>query len=265
MKLFWKTAFIFKTTIDVVLSKDPIELLKVTDAKDLIESSTNISVTEEFLTDYKSAPKGRQREITELLISYASDDTKPDIVRENSVELMRHIKPLTEKTVTIEMASILENKLDRAGINLKTAKIGNACGAMGYFKKVRLLDFYGNLKTEVKAIGTDWNTQKTFCTKLEDIGGLKYCPIEHYEDLLKYLVIFYIGERSYGRYSASRPVFFSNGAAPIITRLIENDANKANPILESFRKKKPIKNDIENKYLLRRFEDLIDLTNVTTE
>uniref|UniRef100_UPI004048396C hypothetical protein n=3 Tax=Roseivirga sp. TaxID=1964215 RepID=UPI004048396C len=257
--------YIFKTTIDVVLSKDPIELLKVTDAKDLVEASTNISVTEEFLTDYKSAPKGRQQEITALLISYAYDDNKPDIVRENCVELMRHIKPLTEKTVTIEMASILEKKLDRTGINLKTAKIGNACGAMGYFKKVRLMDFYGNLKTEVTKIGSDWTAQKNFCAKLEDIGGLKYCPSGHYEDILKALVIFYIGERSYGPYSGTRPVFFSNGAAPIITRIIENDAAKANPILESFRKKKPIKNDIEDKYLLRRFEDLIDLSSVVNE
>lgn len=257
--------YIFKTTIDVVLSKDPIELLKVTDAKDLVESATNISVSEEFLTDFKSAPKGRQKEITELLISYASDDTKPDIVRENSVELMRHIQPLTEKTVTIEMASVLEKKLDRTGINLKIAKIGNACGAMGYFKKVRLLDFYGNLKNEVQKIGSDWNSQSKFCSKLEDIGGLKYCPSEHYEDILKSLVIFYIGERSYGQYSYSRPVFFSNGAAPIITRIIENDATKANPIIEKFRNKKPIKTDIEDKYLLRRFEDLIDVSNIGNE
>src|SRR5690606_8507654 len=136
---------------------------------------------------------------------------------------------------------------DLTGIKLKTAKIGNACGAMGYFKKVRLIDFYGNLKTEVKKIGSDWTAQKIFCAKLEDIGGLKYCPSEHYEDILKALVVFYIGERSYGPYSGTRPVFFSNGAAPIITRIIENDAAKANPILESFRKKKPIKNDIEDK------------------
>ncbi len=257
--------YIFKTTIDVVLSKDPIELLKVTDAKDLVESSLNISVTEEFLTDFKSAPKGRQKEITELLISYASDNTKPDIVRENSVELMRHIQPITEKTVTIEMASVLEKKLDRTGINLKIAKIGNACGAMGYFKKVRLLDFYGNLKTEVKIIGSDWCGQSKFCSKLEDIGGLKYCPQEHYADILKSLVMFYIGERSYGQYSYGRPVFFSNGAAPIITRIIENDAAKTNPILEEFRNTKPIKVDIEDKHLLRRFEDLIDASNLGNE
>jgi hypothetical protein len=254
--------YIFKTSIDVVLSKDPIELLQVIDAKDLVESSTNISVTEEFLTDFKSAPKGRQREITELLISYSLDETKPDIVRENSVELMRHIQSLTDKTVTIEMASILESKLDRTGINLKIAKVGNACGAMGYFKKVRLRDFYGNLKSEITGITSDWSSQKNICAKLEDIGGLKYCPTEHYEEILKRLVIFYIGERSYGQYSYSRPVFYSNGATPIITRIIENDSLKANPILEKLRNIRPIKNDIEDKHLLRRFEDLIDASTV---
>ena len=127
--------YIFKTTIDVVLSKDPIELLKITDVKDLIESDTNVSVTEEFLTDFKSAPKTRQQEITLLLISYSSDESKPDIVRENSVELMRHIQPITDKNVTIEMASVLQNKLDRNGITLVVAKIAYACGATEIFYK----------------------------------------------------------------------------------------------------------------------------------
>ena len=251
--------YIFKTSIDVILSRDPIELIKVTDAKDLIETSTNISLTEEFLTDYKSAPKGRQKEISEMLISYALDDSKPDIVRENSVELLRHIKSITDKTVTIDLASLLEKRLTRNGIDLKTAKVGNACGATGYFKKVRLKDFYSNLKDEAALIGTDWNRQTDFCSKLEDIGGLKYCPKEFYNSILVLLVKFYIGERSYGPNSAFRRVFFSNGASPIIVRILESDPDKARESLEELRAKNPIKNIINDKYLLRRFEDLIDV------
>jgi hypothetical protein len=251
--------YIFKTTIDVVLSKDPIELLKITDAKDLVESDTNISVTEEFLTDYKSAPKGRQQEITSLLISYASDVSKPDIVRENSVELMRHIHLITDKTVTIEMASVLQNKLGRNGISLVIAKIAHACGAMGYFKKSRLNDFYSNLNNDFKSISSDWENQKTICIKLEDIGGLKYCPKEHYENILISLVEYYIGERSYGQYSHSRPVFYSNGAAPIIIRIIEDDSEKSSVSLEKIRvSNKSIKGKISDIHLLKRFEDLVD-------
>lgn len=253
--------YIFKTSIDVVLSKDPIELLKVTDARELVESDTHISVSEEFLTDYTSAPKGRKKEITELLISFASDGEKPDIVRENSIELLRHIQPITDKTVTIEVASILEDKLDRSGIDIKTAKISHACGALGYFKKVRLKDFFGKLKDDLKDTGSNWGEQKKVCAKIEDIGGLTYCPTEHYEDIIRELAIIYIGERSYGQWSAHRPVFFSNGAAPIITRIIENEGLKANEVLEKLRTKRQISRRITDKYLLRRFERLLDYSN----
>jgi len=201
--------YIFKTTIDVVLSKDPIELLKFKDAKELIESPHNISISEEFLNDYKSAPKLRQKEINELLISYAYNDDKPDIVRENSVELMRRIKPLTNNTVTIELAEILEAKIGRTGIDLKAAKIGHACGAIAYFKKIRLKDFYNSLIPEIKA-ASDWGQQGKVCQKLEDIGGLIYCPKEVYGDFLKEIVKYYLGEPSYGQYRNLRPVFFSN-------------------------------------------------------
>ncbi len=261
--------YIFKTSIDVVLSKDPIELLKVTDAKDLVENSTNISVTEEFFTDYKSAPKGRKKEILELLVSFSYDNNKPDIVRENSVELLRHLKSITDKTVIIDIAGILEKKLGRDGIDLKTAKIGHACGALGYFKKARLGDFFGIQKNEGRRVSSDWSEEGKFCSKLEDIGGLKYCPKEHYSDLIKILAIMYIGERSYGR--SSREVFYSNRAAPIISRIIRAEGKKAYIALERLRNKdenyptlggviyrEDIKRKIEDKYLLRRYESLLD-------
>jgi len=250
--------YIFKTSIDVVLSKDPIELLKVTDAKDLVENSTNISITEEFLTDYSSAPKGRKKEITELLISFSYDDSKPDIVRENSIELLRSLKSLTDKTVTIDIAGQLEKKLGRGGIDLKTAKIGHASGALGYFKKVRLIDFFGRLKAEGNTFGADWSAERKFCLKLEDVGGLRYCPKEHYSELIKTLARIYIGERSFGKYSVSRPVFYSNGAAPIIKRIFEIEGSKAFAVLDRLRTNRTFKRKISDKHLRRRYESLLD-------
>lgn len=252
--------YIFKTTIDVVLSKDPIELLKVIDAKELIESPVYIRVSEEFLNDYKSAPKLRQREINELLISYAYNDDKPDIVRENSVELMRRTNPLTEDTVKIELGELLENKIGRDGISLKIAKIGHACGAIAYFKKIRLKDFYNSLIPEMKIAASDWGQQTRVCQKIEDIGGLRYCPTEIYEDFLKILVKYYLGESSYGPYKNTRPVFFSNGAAPIICRIIKADVNRAGTFLEQIRTHRSIKELTQNNHISRRFENLIDLT-----
>ncbi len=254
--------YIFKSTIDIVLSQDPIELLKVTDAKELVELSTITTPSEEFLEDYKSAPNLRQNEINKLLISYAFDSDKPDIVRENSVELMRQIAPLTINTVTIELAGVLEDRLGRNRIDIITAKIGNACGAIGYFKKVKIKDFYNELLSELKSIGNDWDEQEKICTKLEDVGGLKYCPDDLYIDTLINLVEFYIGEESYGQWRNYRPVFYSDSASPIIKRILESDSKRVGKHIETLRKKRNIKHSISNKYILRRFESLVDTAEI---
>jgi hypothetical protein len=253
--------YIFKSSIDIILSRDPIELLKVTDVKVLIEIPANITISEEFLQNYKSAPKLRQKEINALLVSYAYDQKKPDIVRENSIELMRHIKPLTINTVTIEIASIIEEKLTNNKINIKAAKIGNACGAIAYFKKVRLKDFYINLFEDLQNAAGTWKAEAEICSILEDVGGLQYCPKDLYKDYLKKLVQFYIGEPSYGINSQYRRVFYSNSAAPIIKRIILGDSKNAATYLEDLRKDKAIKASIGNTYVSRRFETLIDLTD----
>jgi hypothetical protein len=254
--------YIFKSAIDIVLSKDPIELLKVTDVKQLIELSTKITPSQEFLANYKNAPKLRQREINELLVSYAFDDKKPDIVRENTIELMRNIKDFTFPTVIIEIAAIIETRYTGNGIDLKTAKISYACGAIAYFKKIKLNDFYSKLFDEIGAAADNWRSQTQVALKLEDIGGIANCPQEIYKKMLRKLVLFYIGEESYGPGSVYRNVFFSNAAAPIIARIIQNDAKRVAPLLEELRIDSRINISIKNQFVLRRFEALIDLTEV---
>ena len=254
--------YIFKSTIDIVLSKDPIELLKVTDAKLIVELSTITTPSEEFLEDYKNAPKLRQKEINYLLVSYAFDNDKPDVIRENSVELLRQITPLTINTVTIELAGNLEERLGRNKIDLITAKIGAACGAIGYFKKVKLKDFYNKLLSELNATGNDWDGQGVICSKLEDVGGLIYCPNSLFEDVLKTLIIFYIGEESYGQWKNHRPVFFSDSASPIIKRLLKSDAKRVGSHIDKFRDIGSFKRKFSNIHILRRFEVLVDIAEI---
>ena len=43
--------------------------------------------------------------------------------------------------------------------------------------------------------------------------------------------------------------------------MIEKDSSKANIILEKIRTKEAIKNKITDKHLLRRFEDLVDVSS----
>ncbi len=181
------------------------------------------------------------------------------------MKVLRHFKEHTDTTVTIEIAKSLEEKLGRNPIDILTAKLGNATGATGYFKKVKLKEFYQKLLDEVKTTG-DWNQQGKFMAKLEDLGGLLYCPDDLYYDLAKELVLIYIGEESYGQYSHSRRVFYSNAAAPIVFRVLEQEGKKIIPHLEKMQKSsKRIKYKVSNIYIQRRFEHLLDISPVEEE
>jgi len=252
--------YIFKSTVDIVLSKDPVELLKITDVKQIVENPPKLTISEEFLGNYKGAPTLRQKEIAQYLISIAYDSKQPDIVRENCVEMMRHISKFTNTQVVIETAKILEDRLGRNHIDLITAKLGHATNASGYFKKVKLKDFYNQLLNEIETASNNWPEQTKVMEKFENIGGLRYCPDELYYDIIKGLVLIYIGEESYGQYRETRRVFFSNGAAPIAFRVLKEAGEKIIPYLEQMRdKSKRIKCKISNKYIQRRFEELLDI------
>jgi len=47
----------------------------------------------------------------------------------------------------------------------------------------------------------------------------------------------------------------------LMIRIIGKFSLKTNILLEKIRNKKPIKNDIKDKYLLRRFEDLVNASS----
>ena len=76
--------YVFRTCIEIVLSRDPIAPVKVTDVKDIIESPGHVSLSKELLEDFQGAPDKRQLEICKFLINVARDDQKPDIVRRRS-------------------------------------------------------------------------------------------------------------------------------------------------------------------------------------
>src|SRR5581483_10415552 len=60
--------YIFATCIDVVLSKDPVQVLKVTEVKEVVESPDSYVPTQEIYDDYARAPAPRQLEIVEYLV-----------------------------------------------------------------------------------------------------------------------------------------------------------------------------------------------------
>lgn len=251
--------YMFKSTIEVVLSQDPIELLKVTDVKQIVQEPQRITITEELLEDYSHAPELRQKEIIGLLVSTSSNNDQPDIVRENSFELLRHFKATTKTRVVIEIAQELEKKLGRNRIDLVTAKIAHAIGATAYFKRAKLKDYYSSILSNFKIAGSDWADQGKAVSLFYDIGHFTYCPKDLIKNFLKYLVLWYIGEPGGYGWGRNRAVFNSDAAAPIIKRVVKNAVIKLAEEIEELRKDKQIEGLISDKHILARFENLLDV------
>jgi hypothetical protein len=69
--------YIFATCIEVILSRDPIHLIRVTDIKALVEQASAVAPSITLLEDYERAPQPRQEEICKFLISIALDAALP--------------------------------------------------------------------------------------------------------------------------------------------------------------------------------------------
>lgn len=254
--------YIFKSSIEIVLSQDPIETLKVTDVKQIVTEPQRITPTDELLQDYEHAPELRQREIQDFLISNATNKNLPELVNENAFELLRHFRSLTKTSVTIESARKIETKLGRNPIDLETAYLCHAIGATPYFKSTKISDLYGFLASRFKISNSEWSKQTEITKVFHDIGHFIYCPSNKVDFFLKQLVLWYIGTPGgYGNWGQNRSVFYSNGAAPIIANIIKfRDINLFDKI-EELRNDKDVGNLLENRHILNRFETLLDYSD----
>lgn len=247
--------YIFKSTIEIVLSKDPIQLLKVIDIKEIAEDPSKVKISEELIANYDCAPQLRQEEILRFLVSTARNAKHPDIIRENAFEMLKSFKTGTNKSVVITIAGMLEDALGTKPIDSATARIGHAIGATPYFKKAKLKDFYRDIEASFKACGGQWHQQGIASKHFYEIGGFDYCPADMRNQLVKYLVSWYIGTPAFS--SSRRKVFYSDDAEGHIEDLfsecesdLTNEINASKVELEYYISKKEISN---------RFERLLEI------
>jgi len=254
--------YIFKTAVEVVLKNDPIEIVKITDVKQLIESPEKVIPTNELNENFSKAPITRQEEICKYLTSQAINSEQADIVRINAIESLRHFEPMIQNQVKINLATILQNYIKKGINSLAIGKTAYACGSLPYFKKSSLIDLFNTVYKRMKNVGTDWKQsvdhEKIFID-LEDIGGIIYCPDEILLDIIKWIVIVYIGERGgYGYWGRHRDIFYSDLAVPIIKRIFSNISKKHLEIIKNLKRDKDIISLLSDKLLSRRYEDLLD-------
>lgn len=255
--------YIFQTCINVVLSKDPIHLIRVTDVKDLIEQPQVATPAPSLLEDYERAPQPRQEEILKFLVAIAMDDTQAELVRQNSFTFLSHLSSITQNPVKLNLAGHLQNKITRSGPTRLIMRIAYAAGVLPYLKQAHVLDFFTSLFQTMERTGHHWRAHSShgdLLRSFRDIGGLSYCPTDIRIKILKWLILAYLGVpggmTSYGNV---RHVFYSNTAAPIVKELIQDASDIVRDDLRGLTKDKNIKRACCTQYIERRLEALLDL------
>lgn len=253
--------YMFKTCIDVVLSKDPVHLLKLTDIKDVVENPDASIVGDEIVDDYKHAPVPRQLEIYKFLIGKALDKKQPDIVRQNCYNALHSLREHTEKEVLLELARSQVEKIARGTPDHFFVRICHAAGTFPYLKKAQISSFFKAYFERMKETGYHWanyNAHGELLRNLKEIGGLKHCPLELLEDYCTWLCLCYIGEP--GGYGAghNRSVFYSNTGAPLSLEILHADKQRTLKVCEGLEKKKDFNRSSLNSHVARRFDKILE-------
>ncbi len=254
--------YVFRTCVEVVLARDPIELPRVEDVQDIIESPEAITLSVDFLKDFEMAPEPRQFEINKFLINTALKRKNADIVRQNAVESLRTLAPNTIEKVKIDLGSYLRERATNRSLKIEELKVAAAGQFAVYLKQSRLREYFSELYKRFDKAGPGWrqfNLHGTLFDEFQDIGGFYVCPKAVRKRFVKWMVVCYLGERGgYGAWGINRKVFYSNSAAPRIRRIFQKAGSMILDETEELRTNKYIKAVTKYSPIERRFERLIE-------
>jgi hypothetical protein len=256
--------YIFKTCIEIVLAREPIELLRVRDVKEVIEAPKQVALSEELLRNFERAPDPRQIEISMFLIGIALDGTKPDLTRQNAVEALRALRPTIRNTVNIELARELNEKVRHRPFDLAQVKVAAGAGFLPYLKQSQTEAFFSDFANKLESAGYSWKNGSAYADlldDLEDIGGLAACPAAPRCRLVLWMTLCYLGEPGgYGQFGRNRPVFYSDFGGPLIARMIRAAGTNVRDDLRAATGDPRVKAAVRDRNIARRLENLLDMT-----
>lgn len=254
--------YIFQTCVNVVLSKDPIHVLKITDVKTLIEQPSPVAPAPSLLEDYEHAPQPRQEEILKFLISIALDAKQLDLVRQNAVSFLCTFATLTQNAVKLKVAEQVQERIKGDGPSRAAIRVAYVSGVLPYIRQGYIKDYFEAVFRNMEQVGFRWRANAShgdLLATLSEVGGLLYCPSEPRLKILKWMVFAYLGERggttSYGNV---RPVFYSNTAAPVIEELITQAASVVRADVRALATDKDVQRACCTPHIERRLEELLD-------
>src|SRR5205823_3780637 len=135
--------------------QEPVELARVQDIKDLVEAPEHVTPSLPIIRDFERTPEPRQKAIIEYLIQVALDPSKPDLTRQNSVEMLRAVEPTILNSVKIAMGSILDQRAKRRPFDLAQMKVAAAGGITPYLKQRQVAAFFEEFSGRLQKIPYD--------------------------------------------------------------------------------------------------------------
>ncbi len=254
--------YIFQTCINIVLSQDPIHLIRVTDVKELVEQPDPSTPAPSLLQDYEHAPQPRQEEILKFLASVALDSSQSDLVRQNAFSFLSHFAAITQNAARLTLASHLQGKITRGGSVRPVIRVAFASGTLPYLKQAHLKDFYTGILDQMKKVGFRWGAHAShgeLLRSFQEVGGLAHCPSDVRREIVLWLMLAYLGEEG-GRtsYGNVRHVFYSNTAAPLVEELIKSSATVVGDEVRDLSTSKVIQRAVRTDHIQRRLDAILD-------
>jgi len=261
--------YIFATCIDVVLSKDPLHLIKLSDIKQIVEQPAPATVNDSLMEEYQQAPQPRQLDIYRFLISTALNKSQPDIVQQNSYNALYTLQPHTHNQVILDCSKEMVEHIGKKAPELRVARVAIAAGLFPYLRKAQVKELFSEYLARMKQCGTHWTKNPhhgELLRNLIEIGGLSSVPDELLSDYLEWLVLCYIGEP--GGYGAGqgRRVFYSNTGGPLSLDILKEANRPIAKVISGSAKSSPkVKAALANEHVSRRYESILDAVQANEE
>jgi hypothetical protein len=170
---------------------------------------------------------------------------------------------VTQKPVTLKLVEMFQDKVGRRGLDRRRARVAIAAGVMPYLKRSDRTTFYEQIFAQMAKVGTHWTGYREHGELLRsfaEVGGLRYCPEKIQRQILKWLVLLFLGEPG-GRtiYGNIRHVFYSNTGAPFAYDLIRDAREIIAPALREIAADRDVRDACEDKYVAKRWQALLDV------
>jgi hypothetical protein len=245
---------IFRTCIDIVLSRKPVRLIQVTDLEELAKSQTRVSLSSELRKKFTKANAGHQADICKSLILTAKGKARSSAGHKNAIRALSVLQSELKRPAQRRLVRFFEELLDGRSLEIAEAKIAAAAGIMRYIDIQQRAQLFKKLHERFLVYGEDWDNHQRLFDDFTDVGGFECCPAEPRRLIVLWMVKCYIG-----RPGTKRKVYKSDAAAPLIEDMFKHSAIVIAKDVEKATKDEDVKSVTDDTHVARRLEELLDL------